>query len=71
VYLAETPEGRIVGHYSLIPTPFRRGGKQVLAALSIQSMIHPDFQRQGILKAWPPQQKSSFRRTGWKWESHF
>ena len=51
VYLAETPDGRLVGHYSLIPRPFRDGSRRTLAALSIQSMVHPDFQKQGILKA--------------------
>ena len=51
VYLAETPDGRLVGHYALIPRPFRDGSRRTLAALSIQSMVHPDFQKQGILKA--------------------
>jgi GNAT superfamily N-acetyltransferase len=51
VYVAVADDGRLIGHYAFIPTPFRKGGRPTLAALAYQSMIHPDFQRQGILKA--------------------
>ena len=51
VHVAETDDGRLVGHYALVPIPFQRAGERTLAALSIRSMIHPDFQRQGLLKA--------------------
>lgn len=51
VYVAETSDGRLIGHYSLIPLPFVKNKKPGLAALSIQSMIHPDFQKRGILKS--------------------
>ena len=50
VYVAEAPGGRLIGHYSLIPLPFLRDGVRSLAALSIQSMIHPEYQKRGILK---------------------
>ncbi len=49
-FVAETGNGRIVGHYSLIPVPFWRSGSVETAAYSVLSMVHPDFQRQGMLK---------------------
>lgn len=48
--VAETPEGRIVGHCCLIPVPLWRDGRVVLGGWSILSMVHPQHQRQGILK---------------------
>jgi GNAT superfamily N-acetyltransferase len=51
VYLAESEDGTLAGHYALVPTPLVWDGKTTLAGLSIQSMIHPAFQKQGILKA--------------------
>lgn len=51
VYVAKAGDGRIVGHYAMIPQPFFDGGRGALAALSIQSMVHPSFQKRGILKA--------------------
>lgn len=50
IWLAETPERRLVGHYSLIPVPFLKKGIVEKAGFSIHSMIHPDFQRRGILQ---------------------
>ncbi|MBI4403584.1 MAG: GNAT family N-acetyltransferase [Deltaproteobacteria bacterium] len=41
---------KLIGHYSLVPLPFWRQGKTELAAFSIHSMVHPQYQRQGILK---------------------
>lgn len=51
VWVAVTPEGKIVGHHCLIPIPFWKEGKRTIAAYSILSMIDPAFQRQGMLKA--------------------
>lgn len=50
VWLAETEEKELVGYYSLIPVSFWQKGKIVKAGFSIHSMVHPQFQRQGILK---------------------
>lgn len=50
VWLAEDAQGRLAGHYCLIPVPFYEDGTEKTAAFSILSMVHPDFQRRGILK---------------------
>jgi predicted N-acetyltransferase YhbS len=49
VWVAETEEKRLVGHYSLVPVPFWRQGRAEKAGFSIHSMVHPNYQRQGIL----------------------
>lgn len=51
VYVAEATDGTLIGHYALIPIPFVKDDQRTLAALSVQSMIHPKFQKRGILKA--------------------
>ncbi len=40
--------GRIVGQYAVIPTRFSVHGKEILFALSCDTMIHPEYRRQGI-----------------------
>ena len=40
--------GRIVGQYAVIPTRFSVLGKEALFALSCDTMIHPDYQKQGL-----------------------
>ena len=42
---------RIVGQYALIPTRFSVQGKETLFALSCDTMIHPDYRRQGLFTA--------------------
>lgn len=50
VHVAETGAGSLIGQFALVPVPFLKAGRPVTAALSVQSMIHPSFQRRGILK---------------------
>ena len=40
--------GRIIGQYAVIPTRFSVQGKETLFALSCDTMIHPDYRKQGI-----------------------
>ena len=42
-------DGRIVGHYAVIPVAMQVEGKHVCGTLSLDTMTHPDCQRQGIL----------------------
>ena len=42
-------DGRIVGHYAVIPVAMQVEGKHVCGTLSLDTMTHPDYQRQGIL----------------------
>ena len=50
IWVAENQNGELVGHYCLIPVPYYHEGQSLKAAFSILSMIHPDFQRRGLLK---------------------
>jgi GNAT superfamily N-acetyltransferase len=47
VALAED-RGRIVGQYAVIPTRFSVYGQALSLALSCDTMIHPDYRRQGL-----------------------
>lgn len=49
-FLAES-NGKIVGQYVTIPTRFSIHGKETLFAFSCDTMIHPDFRRQGMFSA--------------------
>lgn len=51
VYVAKTTDRQVVGHYAVIPQPLRLAGEKALGALAVHLMVHPSFQRQGILKA--------------------
>ncbi len=42
---------RIVGQYAVIPTRFHVQGKETRFALSCDTMIHPDYRRQGLFTA--------------------
>lgn len=50
VYVARAEDGRVIGHYQMIPQPFRDRGRRGLAALSVRSMVHPSFQNRGVLQ---------------------
>lgn len=50
VVVAEADGGVLVGHFALVPLPYLRDGRRCRAALSVQSMVHPAFQRRGMLK---------------------
>ncbi|MBW1782071.1 MAG: GNAT family N-acetyltransferase [Deltaproteobacteria bacterium] len=41
-------QGRIVGQYAVIPSRFSVQGKETVFALSCDTMIHPDYRRQGL-----------------------
>lgn len=47
-FLAED-NGRIVGHCSLLPTWMSFQGGKTMAAQRVDSMVHPDYRRRGIL----------------------
>jgi hypothetical protein len=42
-------DGSIVGHYAVIPVHMEFLGKPVLGTLSLDTMTHPDYRRQGML----------------------
>ena len=42
-------EDKIVGHYAVIPLTMQIQGQAIRGTLSLNTMTHPDFQRQGIL----------------------
>jgi len=42
-------DGTIVGHYAVIPVHMQIRGEPILGTLSLDTMTHPDYQRQGIL----------------------
>ncbi len=48
--LAEA-DGRVVGQYAAIPTRLSSFGSEIIAAFSCDTMIHPDFRRQGMFSA--------------------
>lgn len=43
--------GRVIASDGLIPVPLRVGEKKCLAAWSVKTMTHPDYQRRGIFRA--------------------
>jgi hypothetical protein len=49
-FLAESA-GKIVGQYVTIPTRFSIHGKEILTAFSCDTMIHPEYRRQGMFSA--------------------
>ena len=49
-FLAES-DGEIVGQYVTIPTRFSIHGKETRLAFSCDTMIHPDYRRQGMFSA--------------------
>jgi len=50
IWVAENQDGELAGHYCLIPVPYHHEGRSLKAAFSILSMVHPNFQRRGLLK---------------------
>jgi len=43
-------EQSLVGQYTLCPLLMKLGNKDVVGSLSLDTMVHPDFRRQGMLK---------------------
>ncbi len=50
IWVAENQDEVLAGHYCLIPVPYYHEGRSLKAAFSILSMVHPNFQRRGLLK---------------------
>lgn len=50
IWIAEKADGTMTGHCSLIPVPLWRDGRVETGVWSIMSMVHPDYQRQGMLR---------------------
>ena len=49
--LAQDTDGRIVGQYAVIPTRMVVDGREQILAFSCDTMVDPDFQRQGMFVA--------------------
>lgn len=49
IWMAES-NGKIVGHYTVIPVRMKIGNKYILAAQSVDTATHPDYRRQGIFE---------------------
>lgn len=50
VWIAETDDGRLVGHWGVIPEKLKLGSNTVVAAQAVDAATHPDYQGQGIFK---------------------
>lgn len=48
ITLAEAPNGDLVGQYALRPTWMKVGDDRCLGTLSLDTMVHPDYRRQGM-----------------------
>lgn len=47
IYIVED-RGRIIGHFADVPKRFSLNGREVFGTLSLDLMVHPDYQRKGI-----------------------
>lgn len=47
IYVAEA-DGKIVGHYGIVPLRIKVGEEYITGAQSMDTMTHPDYRRQGI-----------------------
>jgi GNAT superfamily N-acetyltransferase len=50
IWIAETSDGKVVGHWGLIPERLKLGSKTVEVAQAVDQATHPDYQGQGISK---------------------
>ena len=50
VWIAETNDGKVVGHWGVIPERLKLGSKTVEVAQAVDAATHPDYQGQGIFK---------------------
>jgi len=48
ITLTENTDGEIVGQYALRPVRMKVGDKSCLGTLSLDTMVHPDYRRQGM-----------------------
>lgn len=62
VMVAAEPDGRLIAHYSGLPIRFQVGDRVMVAALVLDSMVHPDY-RLGL------HQDGAFLRTAREWFS--
>ncbi|GAB4538305.1 MAG: hypothetical protein Kow0063_25980 [Anaerolineae bacterium] len=51
ILLAEADDKRLVGQYALCPLPMKIGDRDIVGALSLDTMVHPDFRGQGLFTA--------------------
>jgi GNAT superfamily N-acetyltransferase len=51
VWIAETSDGKVVGHWAVIPERLKLGSKTVEVAQAVDAATHPDYQGQGIFKS--------------------
>ena len=49
IWIAEV-DNEIIGHAAHVPIRMKIGNQEVIGALGVDSMTHPDYQHQGILK---------------------
>lgn len=59
-------EEELVGHYAVIPIPLMVDGEIIRAALSMTTMTHPDYGKQGIFTTLAPEVYSECKRNGIK-----
>jgi hypothetical protein len=57
-------DGTIVGHYAVIPVHMQVRGEPVAATLSLDTMAHPKYQRQGMLTTLAGELYAELGRTG-------
>jgi GNAT superfamily N-acetyltransferase len=62
-WVAES-DGRIVGHYAVIPTRFKLRDRQALIPHGCDAMTHPEYRRQGILTALGQRANEIWARAG-------
>ena len=50
IYFADD-NGRLAGHYAIVPFRLRIQGREVVACQGLEAITHPDYRRQGIMLA--------------------
>ena len=58
---------RVIASDGLIPVPLCIAGKRYLAAWSVKTMTHPDYQRQGIFRAMTEYSLARARELAFSW----
>ena len=65
IALARSQEdGRLAGHYTAIPVVLSSGGSEEKVAQSVDTMVHPDFRKQGIFVALANECYSAMKKDG-------
>lgn len=50
IWIAEARNGKVVGHWAVIPERLKLGSKTAKVAQAVDAATHPNYQRQGIFK---------------------